>query len=89
MVKTVNRFALYHGKQALFFCILQVAWAIVGLGILGWICIGLILYPLGYLFLLVLQIMGIVYSAKGEVKPAPLLGEFGLKLFKSVKVETK
>ena len=89
VIQKENKFALYHGKQALFFCILHVAWAIVALGILGWVCIGLILYPIGWIFLLVLQVIGLVYCIQNQYKPAPLLGPMGLQLFKSVKIEKK
>jgi len=89
VIQKENKFALYHGKQALFLCILQVGWAIVALGILGWVCIGLILYPIGWIFLLVLQVMGLVYSIQGQYKPTPLLGQLGLKMFKSVQVTKK
>ena len=83
-----NHFALYHGKQALFFFILQAAWAIIGT-ILIMLCIGIVLYPIGALFLFVLQIIGFVYAIQGKYQPAPLLGKLGLQLFKSVQVVKK
>ena len=88
VIQKENKFALYHGKQALFFFILWIALSIIS-GLLAVVCIGFIIALVGSIFLLVLQIMGLVYSIQGQYKPAPLLGPLGLQLFKSVQVEKK
>ncbi|MGA2668887.1 MAG: hypothetical protein ABSF32_08215 [Ignavibacteria bacterium] len=67
-----NKFAMYHTEQSIVLIILNVIIAIVGTITCG---IGFILY----IPLLVLYIMGIIYAAKGEAKPVPLVGQYGEK----------
>jgi uncharacterized membrane protein len=65
-----SKFAMYHANQGL---VLFLAW--VALNIIGWIpIIGWILLPLGWIFLIVLAIMGIINASKGEMKPLPVIG---------------
>ncbi|MFW5746047.1 MAG: DUF4870 domain-containing protein [Nanoarchaeota archaeon] len=71
-----NRFATFHVKQGLILLIFAVGGSIV-LGlipILGWI-----LLPFYNLFILVLWIFGIVYSASGKEKALPVIGGLGKK----------
>ena len=67
-----NKFAMYHTEQAIVLLILNLIVGIVATITCG---IGLILY----IPLLVFYIMGIVYAAQGQVKPLPLIGQFGEK----------
>ena len=84
-----NHYALYHGKQAFFFFILWVGLSIVSKVLMPFLCLGGIIGLVGGIFLLVLEIMGLVSSIKGKYEPAPILGTLGLQLFKSVQVEKK
>ncbi len=70
-----NNFAKFHVKQSLVLLIFSVIINVVGtiIPIIGWF----IILPLGSLLTLVLFIFGIVYSAKGEQKELPLIGQFG------------
>lgn len=65
-------FAKFHANQGCILFIASVALSLVAwIPILGWI-VGFA----GWVFLLVLAIMGIVNAANGEMKKLPLLGDF-------------
>lgn len=74
-----NKFAMFHTEQSIVLLILQIIVIIIGTLTCG---IGYILY----LPLLVFYVMGIVYAAQGELKPIPLVGQFGEK-FNLVKTQ--
>lgn len=64
-------FAKFHANQG---CVLFIAG--VALGLVAWIPIlGWIVGFVGWVFLLVLAIMGIVNALNGEMKKLPLLGD--------------
>jgi uncharacterized membrane protein len=67
-----SKFAMYHANQGLVLFLLAIAVNVVG-GIIPFIGWFLIL-PLGNLAVVVLAIIGIINSAKGETKPLPLIG---------------
>lgn len=71
-----SKFAMYHANQGLLLVLAAAAVNLVGgvVPILGWF----IILPLGNLFCLVLFIMGLVNSSKGEMKPLPLIGGFNI-----------
>jgi len=75
-VKKDDKYVMYYGKQGL---VLFFAWIIawvaamifVWIPFLGWIVMtGL------YLGILLLWIIGILYSLSGEMKPIPLIGHY-------------
>ena len=70
---------MFHTEQSIVLLILQIIVVIIGTLTCG---IGYILY----LPLLVFYVMGIVYAAQGELKPVPLVGQFGEK-FNLVKTQ--
>ena len=76
LAKKDNKYAVFYAKQGL---VLFIAYMIVGiLGIIpfiGWF----VIWPLGYLILFILWVMGIIYSLSGEEKDIPLIGEFAKK----------
>jgi uncharacterized membrane protein len=76
LAKKDNKYAVFYAKQGL---VLFIAYAIVGifgmLPIIGWF----VIWPVGYLVLFILWIIGIVYSLSGEEKDIPLIGEFAKK----------
>lgn len=64
-------FAKFHANQG---CVLFIAG--VALGLVAWIPIlGWIVGFVGWVFLLVLAIMGIVNAANGQMKKLPLIGD--------------
>jgi len=72
-----NEFAKFHLKQSLVLLIVSIIIQVAGsiIPILGWF----IILPLGSIFILVLWIMGIIYSLTGKQKELPLIGQFGNK----------
>ena len=56
----------------------------VASSILMAVCIGAILMPLSGVFLLVLNIMGLISATKLEQKPLPLIGKWGEDWFKGI-----
>ncbi len=74
-----NSYCKFHVKQGIMLTIWFVAAGIIGaIPFLGWF----IILPLGYLFGLVMAIIGIIKSASGEYWKMPLLGELAAKWFK-------
>ena len=67
-----NKFVMLHTEQSIVLLILNIAAGIVGTITCG---IGLVLY----IPWLILLIMGIMNAANGEVKPLPLIGQYGEK----------
>lgn len=67
-----NKFVMFHTEQSIVLLILNIAAGIIGTVTCG---IGLILY----IPWLVLLIMGIMNAANGEVKPLPVIGQWGEK----------
>lgn len=64
----------FHANQALVLFLLNLAIGIVG-GLLCLILIGFIIMPAGYIFTLVLSIMGLVAGLQGQAKVLPLIGK--------------
>lgn len=79
LAKKNNKYAMYYAKQGL---VLFIAWVIVAIlgmiPLIGWF----IILPIGYLIMLILWIIGIIYSLSGKEKPIPLIGKFadGIKI---------
>lgn len=76
--KKKNDFVMYHTKQSIALFIISVLISLVGgvIPVLGWFLI----MPLGYLFVVILWVLGILNALKGERKPLPLIGEYADKL---------
>lgn len=70
-----SKFARYHANQGLILFIFSIALNIVG-SITTFIFIGLIILAFGWIFILVLVIMGIINALNGQAKPLPLIGNF-------------
>jgi len=80
LTKKENKYAMYYAKQGLVLFFGYVAMAIVNL-ILVWIpYVGWILTTVLWLGLLVLWVIGIIYSLSGEEKPIPLIGQIAEKI---------
>jgi uncharacterized membrane protein len=69
-------FAKFHANQQLNLLLAAIAVNVVGtiIPFLGWF----IILPLGSILIIVLAIMGIINSAKGEMKKLPIVGGFEL-----------
>ncbi|MFA5961333.1 MAG: DUF4870 domain-containing protein [Parcubacteria group bacterium] len=69
-------FAKFHANQQLNLLLAAIAVNVVGtiIPFLGWF----IILPLGSILIIVLAIMGIINSAKGEMKKLPIIGGFEL-----------
>ena len=78
-----NAFALYHAKQSLMVWIIGAVGAAVG-SVLTAICIGIIILVLVPIFLLVINIIGLINAAKGVTAPLPLVGQFAEDWFKGI-----
>jgi uncharacterized membrane protein len=78
-----NEFSLYHAKQCLILWLAGLAVSIVG-GILTILCIGLVILLAGGIFLLVLNIMGLINAINGEQKPLPVIGVYADQWFKGI-----
>ena len=48
------------------------------------VCIGALLLPAGGIFLLVLDIMGLVNAVKGRAQPVPVIGKYADDWFKGI-----
>lgn len=68
-----NEFSLFHAKQNLMIWIIAVIGSAVGAA-LSFVCIGLLVFPILWVFLLVVNIMGIINSANMQFKPLPVIG---------------
>ena len=78
-----NVFSLYHAKQCLLLWLAGVAVSVVAVPLAA-ICIGVILIPAAIVFLLVLNIMGLINACKAEQKPVPLIGKWAEAWFKGI-----
>ena len=78
-----NNYSLYHAKQCLMIWLGAIAISLVG-GILSVVCVGVIVLIAGWIFLLVLDIMGLINAAKGLQKPLPVIGKWGEDWFKGL-----
>lgn len=80
LAKKDNKYAMYYAKQGLVLFIVAVIVGVIG-GIIWWIpFVGFIINQLLWLFLLILWIIGIIYSLSGETKPIPLIGIYADKI---------
>ena len=68
-------FAKFHANQQLILLICAFAVQIAGIITIP-LFIGLLILPVGWLFVLVCAIMGIINAANSQMKPLPLIGGF-------------
>lgn len=79
-----NEFSLYHSKQCLMLWLAGIAASIVG-SLLMVVCIGFVLLPAAGIFLLVLNILGLINAVKGLQVPIPVIGRYADDWFKGIK----
>ena len=78
-----NTFSLYHSKQCLIIWLAAMAGGMIS-GILTLVCIGIITGIALGVFLLVVNIMGLMNASNGEMKPLPLIGKYAEDWFKGI-----
>lgn len=78
-----NEFSLYHAKQCLILWLFGLVGSVIG-GITIAICVGAVILPAVLIFVLVLEIMGIINAANGVQKPLILIGKWGEDWFKGI-----
>lgn len=77
LAKKDNKYAMYYAKQGLvLFIAYMIVWVAGMIPIIGWF----VIWPIGFILLLILWIIGIVNSLSGEKKPIPLIGKYAEKL---------
>ncbi|VVB81582.1 Uncharacterised protein [uncultured archaeon] len=72
LTRKTDKYAMYYAKQGLVLSVIWIILYVVGtfLPIIGWF----IILPIGSILMLVLWIIGIVYSLSGKEKPIPIIG---------------
>lgn len=75
-----NSFSLYHAKQCLLLFIAFVVSSLVN----AIPCFGQIVWLVAWVFLVVLDVMGLINAIKGELKPVPLVGNWAEDWFKGI-----
>ncbi len=78
-----NGFALFHAKQSLMIWLAGIALSVIS-GILTVICIGPFILLIGGIFLLVLNIIGLIKSINGQAEMLPLIGKWAEDWFKGI-----
>lgn len=78
-----NAYALYHAKQSLMIWLGGIAVSLVG-SVLLVVCIGAVILLAGGIFLLVLNIMGLINAINGKMEPIPVIGKWGEDWFKGL-----
>lgn len=80
LAKKENRYAMYYARQGLVLFILYVIVAIIG-KVLGWLpFVGGVINALLWIGVIILWIVGLIYSLSGAEKDIPLIGEFARKI---------
>lgn len=83
-----NKFAKYHAEQSIMLLVASTIFSfvftffyvfLIFIPIIGWLL--MIPMTLGFFAPLVWTIIGIVYAAKGEMKPLPIIGKWAEKWF--------
>lgn len=78
-----NEFSLFHAKQNLMIWIIAVIGSAVGFA-LSFVCIGLLVFPILWVFLLIVNIMGIINAANLQYKPLPIIGPMAENWFAGI-----
>lgn len=80
ITKKDNKYVMHYAKQGLVLFIAYIAVGIV-IMIIGWVpIIGWLITGALWIFMLVLWIIGMIYSLSGEEKDIPIIGELAKKI---------
>lgn len=89
-----NNFSLYHAKQWLILLIAAFAvWIPLAIvTVLATViapkaagCVMMAIYPVVWLGIIALAIMGVINAAQGQCKPLPLIGQYAETWFKGIR----
>jgi uncharacterized membrane protein len=84
LVMRNNAFSLYHSKQCLMIWLAGIAGGMISGILVAVFCLGIITgFALG-IFILVVEIIGLINASKGEMKPLPLIGAYAEDWFKGI-----
>lgn len=78
-----NEFSLYHAKQCLVLWIAGIVGSVAS-SVLLFVCVGGVLGIAVLIAWVVLSILGIMASSKGETKPLMVIGQWGEDWFKGI-----
>lgn len=78
LVRKDDKYAMYYAKQGLVLFIAGLLVWVISV-VLAFLLIGFIIGPILNIILLILWVIGIIYSLSGEMKPIPLIGKFAEK----------
>ncbi len=78
-----TEFSLYHSKQCLMIWLVGIVGGTIS-GILALICIGILTAIALGIFILVVEIIGLMNSTKGLAQPLPLIGKYAEEWFKGI-----
>ena len=79
-----NEFTLYHAKQCHAIWVAMLALLAIALPLMA-VCIGFIIAIVAVIGALVLCVMGIINTLRGEAKPLPIVGKWGEEWLKGVR----
>jgi len=79
-----NTFSLYHSKQCLMIWLVAVAGSVISSVLVAVFCLGIITALVLAVFLVVVEIIGMINASKGEMKPLPLIGTYADDWFKGI-----
>lgn len=83
-----NAYSLFHAKQSMMIWLCGIILGAVSAA-LTLICIGPVVGLIGGIFLLVLNIMGLMQAVNSQAKTLPLIGPYAMNWFKGLTVISK
>lgn len=78
-----NQFSLFHAKQCFMIWIVGLVGIAAGIA-LSFVCIGVLVFPIVGLFILIVNIIGLINAAQGQFKPLPVIGPLADKWFAGI-----
>ena len=77
LAKKDNTFAVFHGKQGLVLFVVEIiVWLLGFIPFLGWY----IIWPIGFIFCLIMAIAGMIQALSGKYWKMPLIGDYAEKI---------
>ncbi len=77
LAKKDNPFAVFHGKQGLvLFVVEMMVWLLGFIPILGWY----IIWPIGFIFCLIMSIAGMIQALSSKYWKMPLIGDYAARI---------
>jgi uncharacterized membrane protein len=79
-----NTYSLYHAKQCLMIWLVGMAGGMISSVLVAVFCLGVITGMALGVFILVVEILGIINAVNGEMKPLPVIGKYADEWFKGI-----